>query len=67
MPKMQVKKKPKTQAEWAAYRCQESCKTGREVITNGRTTASTSPLEYAAYMIFHAIEDLSKQIEEKRK
>lgn len=53
--------KPKTEAEWAAYRCQLSCKLGREVL-DGTTKPplNTTALEYAVYSLLHAVEELSR-------
>ena len=55
--------RPKTDAEWAAYRCQLSCKIGRDAIEGkitipGRCTAT----EYALFNLLHAVEDLSMSI-----
>ena len=56
------KKKPQTEAEWAAYRCQLSCKIGRDVL-EGRTKTphGVTPLEYAVFNLLHAVEELSKK------
>jgi hypothetical protein len=54
-------KKPKTAAEWSAYRCQASCKIGR----NALFEKTENPTDYAIFNILHAVEELSKQIEGK--
>jgi hypothetical protein len=53
--------KPKTPAEWSAYRCQLSCKIGRDAL-EGKTQPPNgwSPLEYAVYNLFRAVEELSR-------
>jgi hypothetical protein len=56
--------KPKTPAEWSAYRCQLSCQIGRDVL-EGKTQppAGRYPLEYAVFNLLHAVEELSRQNE----
>ena len=56
--------KPRTEAEWSAYRCQLSCKIGRDAL-EGKTQppAGCSPLEYAVFNLLHAVEELSRQID----
>lgn len=52
---------PRTPAEWCAYRCQLSCKIGREVLEGKtKTPAGVSPLEYAMFNLLHAVEELSR-------
>ena len=52
---------PRTEAEWCAYRCQLSCKIGRDVLAGKtKTPAGVSPLEYAIYNLLHAVEELSR-------
>ena len=55
---------PKTEAEWAAYRCRLSCKIGRDVL-EGKTQPpdTVNRLEYAVFNLLHAMEDLSRAIE----
>jgi hypothetical protein len=50
-----------TPAEWSAYRCQLSCKIGRDAL-EGKTQppAGCSPLEYAVFNLLHAVEELSR-------
>jgi hypothetical protein len=52
---------PRTPAEWSAYRCQLSCKIGRDAL-EGKTQppAGCSPLEYAMFNLLHAVEELSR-------
>ena len=52
---------PRTDAEWSAYRCQLSCKIGRDAL-EGKTQppAGCSPLEYAVFNLLHAVEELSR-------
>lgn len=52
---------PRTPAEWSAYRCQLSCKIGRDAL-EGKTQPPTgcSPLEYAVFNLLHAVEELSR-------
>jgi hypothetical protein len=52
---------PRTPAEWSAYRCQLSCKIGRDAL-DGKTQppAGCSPLEYAVFNLLHAVEELSR-------
>lgn len=54
---------PQTPAEWCAYRCQLSCKIGRDAL-EGKTQlpAGCSPLEYAMFSLLHAVEDLAAYI-----
>jgi hypothetical protein len=53
---------PQTEAEWCAYRCQLSCKIGREVLAGKtQTPIGVSPLEYAVFNLLHAVEELSRQ------
>jgi len=54
------KNPPKSPAEWAAYRCQASCRIGRDAL-EGKTKppAGCSPLEYAVFNLLHAVEELS--------
>lgn len=53
--------RPRTPAEWAAYRCQLSCKIGRDVLEGKiQPPAGCSPLEYAIFNLLHAVEELSK-------
>ena len=59
------KGKPETEAQWAALRCRMSCKIGRDAI-EGRKHEVPDVLEYAVHCLLHAIEDLSKQIEESK-
>lgn len=51
---------PRTEAEWCAYRCQLSCKIGRDAL-EGKTQppAGCSPLEYAVFNLLHAVEELA--------
>lgn len=51
----------RTPAEWCAYRCQLSCKIGRDVL-DGRTKppSGVTPLEYAVFNLLHAVEELSR-------
>lgn len=52
---------PRTEAELCAYRCQLSCKIGRDVLEGKiKTPAGVSPLEYAVFNLLHAIEELSR-------
>jgi hypothetical protein len=52
---------PRTEAEWCAYRCQLSCKIGRDVLEGKtKTPAGVSPLEYAVFTLLHAVEELSR-------
>ena len=52
---------PRTEAEWCAYRCQLSCKIGRDVLEGKtKTPAGVSPLEYAVFNLLHAVEELSR-------
>ena len=53
--------RPRTPAEWSAYRCQLSCKIGRDAL-EGKTQPPTgcSPLEYAVFNLLHAVEELSR-------
>jgi len=62
MTEPKTKQKPKTEAEWAAYRCRMECRMGREAI-DGKIKSYVQPLEYALFLLLHAIEDLSLQIE----
>ena len=53
--------KPKTQEEFAAYRCQLSCKIGRDALSGeSKTPDGVSPIEYAIFNLLHAVEELSK-------
>lgn len=52
---------PRTEAEWCAYRCQLSCKIGRDVLEGKtKTPAGITPLEYAVFNLLHAVEELSR-------
>ena len=58
---------PRTEAEWCAYRCQLSCKIGRDVLEGKtKTPAGVSPLEYAVFNLLHAVEELSRHNAEIR-
>ncbi len=61
-PKKKPKAKPRTDAEMAAFRCRLQCRMGREAI-DGKIKSYVQPLEYALFLLLHAIEDLSLQIE----
>ena len=55
-------KKPQTEAEWCAYRCQLSCKIGRDVLEGiTKTPHGVTPLEYAVFHLLHAVEELSNK------
>ncbi|CAB4212923.1 hypothetical protein UFOVP1444_40 [uncultured Caudovirales phage] len=62
-----MKTKPKTPSEWAALRCQISCKIGTDELN--KKTYADDPMAFALYNLIHAVNDLSKQVEElgKRK
>lgn len=64
--KTPTKTSPKTDAEWAAYRCQLSCRIGRDAL-EGKTKAPVgcSPLEFAVFNLLHAVEELSRLKTEK--
>jgi hypothetical protein len=66
--KSKPKPKPKTPPEWSAYRCQLSCKIGRDVL-DGTTNppAGISRMEYAMFNLLHAIEDLSQVVRRSEK
>lgn len=52
---------PKTPDEWSAYRCQLSCKIGRDALEGKtKTPAGVSPLEWAVFNLLHAVEELSR-------
>ena len=48
---------------WPAYRCQLSCKIGRDVL-NGKTQPpkGVTGIEYALYNLLHAVEELSHAV-----
>lgn len=57
-------KKPETPAEWAAYRCQSSCRVGRDAFDLHTNIApGWDRRDYAIYCLMSAVEDLSKQVE----
>lgn len=60
---MSEKQKPKTEAEWCAYRAQASCRIGRDAL-HGQTRAGIPPgvsrQEYALFNLLHAVEELAK-------
>ena len=58
------KKKPETPAEWAAYRCQASCKIGRDALDAIKPIQDRPSIEYAVYNLLHAVESLGKQVAE---
>jgi hypothetical protein len=61
-------KKPETPAEWAAYRCQASCKLGRDMLEGiGHGQDGVGSLDHAFHALLHAVEDLSKQVAELMK
>ena len=56
--------KPKTDAEWAAYRCQTSCRIGAEALEGkGISQDGVGPLYQAFYAMLNAVEELSRQVE----
>ena len=60
-PKPKPAVMPRTKSEWCAYRCQLSCKIGRDAI-EGKTKppGGCTPMEYAIFNLLHAVEELSK-------
>ena len=50
---------PKTQEEWARYRCQLNCKIGRDALEKVPPNIVT-PLEYAMFCLLNAVEELSR-------
>lgn len=58
-----MKRKPQTETEWCAYRCQLSCRLARDILDGKtRTPPTGTPLEFAVFNLLHAVEELSKQI-----
>lgn len=54
-------KKPATESEWAAYRCQLSCQIGRDALEGkSEVPYGYTKLEFAVYNLLHAVEELSK-------
>jgi len=58
--KRQLQTPFKTDAEFAAFGCQASCRIGRDALTG--KTQHQDPMQYAVFSLLHAVEDLSKQI-----
>lgn len=56
------KVRSRTPAEWSAYRCQLSCRIGRDAIEGKMSPVGRSSLEYAVFNLLHATEELSQQI-----
>jgi len=51
---------PKTELEWAAYRCKLSCRIGRDALERKtETPGGVTPLEYAVFNLLHAVEELA--------
>ena len=61
------KQTPKTEAEWAATRCQLSCRVGRDAIEHVSHSKDGYETQYAIYNLLHAVEELSKQIAHEAK
>jgi hypothetical protein len=58
------KQKPRTEAEWGGYRCQMSCRIGRDALEGKtKTPPGVSPLEYAMFNLLHAVEELARENE----
>ena len=56
-------KKPKTEAERAAYRCQLSCKVGRDALEGiSEPPPGVGRIEYALFNLLHAVEELSHAV-----
>jgi hypothetical protein len=53
---------PKTQEEWARYRCQLNCQIGRNALDKREERAGelAPPLEYAMFCLLNAVEELSR-------
>ena len=62
-----MKDKPKTEAEWCAFRCQASCKIGRDALDGIKPIPDRPSIEYAVYNLLNAVESLSKQVTELMK
>jgi len=59
----QVFDSPQTPAEWSAYRCKLSCQIGRDAIEGKvEPPGGCSPMGYALFNLLHAVEELSRQI-----
>jgi hypothetical protein len=53
--------KPKTEAEWCAYRCKLNCQAGREVLDGAtKIPPGSNRVEYALYNLLHAVEELAR-------
>ena len=64
---MSAKPKPKTEAEWCAYRAQASCRIGREVLDGESSPPpNVTRMECAMFNLLHAVEELAKLIEVKK-
>ena len=54
---------PKTEAEWSAYRVSLNCQVGRDILQlKVKSPPNVPVIEFALFSMFHAIEELSKQI-----
>ncbi len=64
-------KKPKTEREWIAYRCQLECKLVRDALNDpllrdfGAEFRRERRIEYALFCLAGAVSELSKQMEAK--
>jgi hypothetical protein len=61
---MKSKPKPKTKAEWAAYRCQLNAQIACDAL-DGKAPKGIDPMHYAIYCLARAIVALSDQINEQ--
>lgn len=56
-----MKSKPKTEAEWCAYRAELSCRIGRDALENkAKSPYGVTQQEYALFNLLYAVEELAK-------
>ena len=63
-PKRAAPEPPKTDREWALYRCKASCRLGEQALSgDARAPVGHQPIEWAMYNMFHAISELANVME----
>jgi hypothetical protein len=63
--KYNIKKKPKTEREWALCRAHLSCSVASDVLQTQSVVDGRPPMEYALYCLCTAISEISKALWEK--
>lgn len=60
-------KRPKTDKEWALYRCKLSCDIGKRACEGVGIPDGIKPESWTLYQLFAAIEDLALAMQDKNR